>query len=170
MNRRILQSLIAFVIPVLIAPRVWAQSTAPTDIMYHEGPVHTAPGQAIVLNSELTDHFGDPLLTVPVEFHLEDKDGNLIYTHTVALSAGRSFSEVFIVGPDVRIARSTIQGDIYAAIGPDVRLVQPCLRVTYPPGPTSPADQFFATLEVVDVSTGRTQTVSSMRKAGGDGQ
>ena len=55
-----------------------AQTTAPEEVMFHWGRVHLGTGQALVLNLELTDHFGGPL-TLPVELQLEDKDGNVIY-------------------------------------------------------------------------------------------
>ena len=157
-----LKKVVLFAVALLCAaaPRASAQTTEPTEVMFHWGPIHRGLGQALVLNFELTDHFGDAL-TVPVEFHLEDKDGNVIYRNTVMVSSGRTFSTVFIVGPDVRVARSTIQGDIYAAIGPDVRLLLPCIKVDLPPGPNSPVDQMFATLEVMDVLTGRVQVFAN---------
>ncbi len=160
MTRRISLLLLTFVLALVAAPYAAAQTTQPVDVMYHWGPLHKGPGQAIVLNLSLTDHFGDPSLTVPVELLLEDNAGNVIYSNNVTLSAGRTFTAVFAVAPEVRIARSTIQGDIYATIDPNVRLLQPCIKVTYPPGPGAPADQFFATLEVMDVLTGRTQILA----------
>ena len=51
-----------------------AQTIDAGEVMFHWGPLHMAPGQVLALNVELTDHFGDPL-TVPVELHVEDKNG-----------------------------------------------------------------------------------------------
>ena len=158
-----LKKVVLFAVALLFAaaPRASAQTTEPTEVMFHWGPIHRGIGQALVLNFELTDHFGEAL-TVPVEFHLEDKDGNVIYTNTVMVSSGRTFSTVFIVGPDVRVARSTIQGDIYAAIAPDVRLLSPCIKVDLPPGPGAPfLDRMTPTLEIMDVLTGRVQVFAN---------
>ena len=152
--------LFAVALILAVVPMASAQTTAPTEVMFHWGAIHKGVGQALVLNFELTDHFGGAL-TLPVEFHLEDKDGNVIYTDTVMVSSGRTVSAVFVVGPDIRIARSTIQGDIYAVVGPDVRLLSPCVKVVFPPGPSAPVDQLSATLEVVDVLTGRVQVFAN---------
>lgn len=146
--------LVAATLVLAAAPRASAQTTEPTEAMFHWGAIHKAPGQVLVLNFQLTDHFGEAL-TVPVEFHLDDKDGNVIYTNTLLVSSGRTFSTVFAVAPELRVARSTVQGDIYALIDPNVRLLAPCIKVVFPPGPTAPVDQMFATLEVMDVLTGR---------------
>src|SRR6266545_7482551 len=133
-----LKKVVLFAVALLVAaaPRASAQTTEPTEVMFHWGAIHKAVGQALVLNFELSDHFGEAL-TVPVEFHLEDKDGNVIYTNTVMVSSGHMFSTVFVIGPEIRVARSTVQGDIYAAIGPEFRLLSPCVKVVFPPGPTS---------------------------------
>jgi hypothetical protein len=152
--------LVAVALLLAAAPRASAQTTQPTEVMFHWGAIHKAPGQAVVLNFELTDHFGEPL-TVPVEFHLEDREGNVIYTNTVMVPSGRTFSTVFVIGPEIRVARSTIQGDIYAVIAPDIRLLLPCVKVDYPPGPNAPVDRVFATLEVMDVLTGRVQVFAN---------
>ena len=166
MTKKIVMLLAAAALALTAIPRASAQTTAPTEVMYHWGAIHKGVGQAIVLNFELTDHFGDPELTLPVEFRLEDKAGNVVYDNTFTVSAGHTFTAVFAIGPDIRIARSTIQGDIYGAIAPDVRLLAPCIRVTFPPGPSSPVDQIFTTLEVVDVLTGRVQVFDTNNKSG----
>ncbi len=157
MTKKILMLLFAFALVLVAAPRGSAQTTAPTEVMYHWGAIHKGPGQAVVLNFQLTDHIGSPI-TVPVEFRLEDKAGNVVYDNTVTVSSGHTFSIVFAVGPEFRIAQTTIQADIFAVIGPDVRLIQPCIKVDVPPGPTSPIDLPTPTLEVMDVLTGRVQT------------
>ena len=150
------KKVVLFAVALLFAaaPRASAQTTEPTEVMFHWGAIHKATGQALALNFQLTDHFGEAL-TVPVEFRLEDKDGNVIYTNTVLVSSGHTFSTVFAVGPEIRIARNTIQGDVYAFVDPNNRLLSPCIKVVFPPGPTAPVDQMFATLEVMDVLTGR---------------
>jgi hypothetical protein len=160
MRRTMLTLAFVFALVLVAAPMASAQSTAPTEVMFHWGPIHKAPGQALVLNLELTDHFGEAL-TVPAEFRLEDKNGNAIQSRNITLSSGGAVSAVFAVGPEIRIARSTIEGDIYAAIGPDIRLLLPCIKVLLPPGPSSPADRLTATLEVMDVLTGRVQVFAN---------
>ena len=74
---------------LVLATATWAsaQTTAPEEVMFHWGRVHLGTGQALVLNLELTDHFGGPL-TLPVELQLEDKDGNVIYRSSIELSDG----------------------------------------------------------------------------------
>ena len=146
--------LVAAALVLAAAPRASAQTTEPTEAMFHWGAIHKAPGQALVLNFQLTDLVGEAL-SVAVEFHLDDKDGNAIHTNTVLVSSGRTFSIVSAVAPELRVARSTIQGDIYAYVDPNVRLLAPCIKVVFPPGSTPPVDQMFATLEVMDVLTGR---------------
>lgn len=135
-------------------PRASAQTIEATEVMFHWGVIHKAPGQALAINFQLTDHVGEAL-TAEVEFRLDDKDGNVIHTNTVLVSSGRAFSIVSAVAPEIRIARSTIQGDIYAFVDPNDRRLAPFIKVTFPPGSTAPVDQMFATLEVIDVLTGR---------------
>jgi hypothetical protein len=143
---------LAAAIVMTTAPWVSAQTTSPTEVMFHWGRVHLGTGQALVLNFELTDHFGGPL-TLPVELQLEDKDGNVIYRNSIEVSDGHAVS--FVVGPEYRALRSTIQGDIYAIIGPEVRTIQPCIKVIYPPGPSGTFERMTPTMEVMDVLTGR---------------
>ncbi len=154
MTKKILMLLFAFALVLVAAPRGSAQTTVPTEVMYHWGAIHKGPGQAVVLNFQLTDHIGSPI-TVPVEFRLEDKAGNVVYDNTVMVSSGRTFSIAFVVGPEYRVAQTTIQADIFAVIGPDVRTLSPCLKLDVPPGPGSPLDLPTPTLEVMDVLTGR---------------
>lgn len=129
-----------------------AQTIDAGEVMFHWGPLHLAPGQVLALNVELTDHFGDPL-TVPVELHVEDKNGAAVASRTLMMSDGHAIS--FIIGPDVRAARATIPGDVYALVGPEFRLIQPCLRVGFPAGMPPPIERMTLTLEVMDVATGR---------------
>jgi hypothetical protein len=133
-----------------------AQSIDAGEVMFHFGPLHMAPGQVLALNVELTDHFGDPL-TVPVELHVEDKNGMAVVSRTVTMSDGHAIS--FAVGPDIRAARATIPADIYAAVGPEIRLLSPCLRVGFPAGMPPPVNRVTVTLEVMDVATGRIVSV-----------
>jgi hypothetical protein len=153
MIRNFRMLLMAATLIVAAAPGASAQTTTFTEVMFHWGAVHIAPGQALALNLELTDHFGEPL-TLPVELQLEDKDGNVIYKQDVTISSGHAISFVLVIGPEVRTARSTIQGDIYGAVAPEVRLLQPCIKVILPPGPGT-VDRMTPTLEVMDVVTGR---------------
>lgn len=146
----------AAVLAVAVASRASAQTIDAGEVMFHWGPIHMAPGQALSLNFELTDHFGDPL-TVPVELHVEDKNGAAIVSRTLTMSDGRAIS--FVIGPDIRAARATIPGDVYAAIGPEFRLLLPCIRVGFPAGMPPPVDRVTVTLEVMDVATGRIVSV-----------
>src|SRR6266699_1734357 len=66
MTKKILMLLFAFALVLVAAPRGSAQTTAPTEVMYHWCAIHKGPGQAVVLNFQLTDHIGSPI-TVPVE-------------------------------------------------------------------------------------------------------
>jgi hypothetical protein len=152
--------LLTFAAALVLATAPWAsaQTTAPGEVMFHWGRVHLGTGQALVLNFELTDHFGGPL-TLPVELQLEDKDGNVIYRNSIEVSDGHAVS--FAVGPDARTLRSTIAADVYAITGPDVRMIQPCIKVIYPPGPSVPVDRMTLTLEVMDVVTGRLVTLAN---------
>jgi hypothetical protein len=154
MTKRILMLLFAAVLVLAALPCASAQTTAPTEVMFHWGTIHRVTGEAMAINFELSDHFG---LTAPaaVELRLEDKDGNLVYDNSITVTPGHAVSWVIAVGPDVRIASKTIAGDIYGVVGPDIRTLQPCLKVTWPPGPTSPVDSMTPTLEVMDVLTGR---------------
>jgi hypothetical protein len=148
----------AFVI-VAAAPWASAQTTAETtEVMFHWGPLHLTSGQALVVNFELTDHFGDAL-TLPVEFELEDRGGVLVYRSALEVSSGRAVSFATAVGPEYRTLRSTLPADLYAVIGPEIRLLIPCVKVLVPPGPSVPVDRMTLTLEVVDVQTGRTVSV-----------
>jgi len=159
-SKKILLSLLATVLTLAAAPYASAQTTQPTELMFHWGAIHRAPGQALALNLALSDHFGT-FTDLPVEFQLEDRNGNVIYSNRTTISSGRAIIAVFVVGPEVRIARSTIEGDIYGVIGPEYRLLQPCIKVLLPPGPSSPVDSLTATLEVLDVLTGRVQTFAA---------
>lgn len=158
--------LFAAVLLLTAIPNAWAQTTAPSEAMFSWGAIHKAPGEAVVLNFTLTDHFGDSTLTLPVEFRLEDKAGNLIYTNTVNVSAGKTVSAIIAIAPELRVARSTIEGDIYGLVGPEFRTIVPCVRVVFPPGPYSPVSQMFASLEVVDVLTGRVQIFDTNTQSG----
>jgi hypothetical protein len=130
----------------------------PSDVMFHWGPLHLTPGQALVINFELTDHFGDAL-TLPVEFQLEDRSGTLVYRNALEVSSGSAVSLAAVIGPEYKTLRSTLPADLYAIIGPDIRLLIPCLKVLTPPGPSVPVDRMTLTLEVVDVQTGRIVSV-----------
>jgi hypothetical protein len=150
--RKFCLSMLAAAFVLATAPWAAAQTTAPGEVMFHWGAIHLGPGQALVLNFELTDHFGGPL-TLPVELQLEDKNGNVIYRGSLEVSDGHAVS--FAVGPEFRTLRSAIPADIYAVIGPDFRLLAPCLKVILPPGPNAPVDRMTPTLEVMDLLTGR---------------
>ena len=139
-----------------VASQATAQTIDAGEVMFHWGPIHMAPGQALALNFELTDHFGDPL-TVPVELHVEDKNGAVVVSRTLTMSDGHAIS--FAIGPDIRAMRATIPADIYSLVGPDIRLIQPCLRVAFPAGMPPPVDRVTVTLEVMDVATGRIVSV-----------
>jgi hypothetical protein len=141
---------------VAVASQASAQTIDAGEVMFHWGPIHMAPGQALALNIELTDHFGDPL-TVPLELHVEDKNGAVIVSRTLTMSDGHAIS--FAIGPDIRAMRATIPADIYSLVGPDIRLIQPCLRVAFPAGMPPPVDRVTVTLEVMDVATGRIVSV-----------
>ena len=150
--------LCAAAVVLATAASVSAQTTAPGEVMFHWGPVHVLPGQALAINFELTDHFGGPL-TLPVELQIEDKDGTVISRNAIDAADGHAIS--FAIGPDIRTLRSILPADVYAVIGPNPRLVQPCLKVIYPPGPTAPVDRMTLTLEVIDLSTGRVVSLAN---------
>jgi hypothetical protein len=154
MTKRILMFVFAAVLALTALPGACAQTTAPTEAMFHWGTIHRVSGQALAINFELTDHLG---LTSPVavELRLEDKDGNLIYDNSMTVTPGHATTWVIVIGPDIRVASKTIPGDIYGVVAPEIRLLQPCIKVTWPPGPTSPVDSMTPTLEVMDVLTGR---------------
>jgi hypothetical protein len=135
-----------------------AQTIDSGEVMFHFGALHLAPGQAIAINYELTDHFGEPL-TLPVELRIEDKNGASLFDRTLTVSDGHAIS--FIIGTDIRALRAAVSGDIYAAIAPEIRTLQPCIKVNWPPGPTTPVDRMTLTLEVIDLTTGRIVSVAN---------
>jgi len=160
MTKRLPMLLSAAVLALAALPLASAQTIAPTEVMFHWGPIHRVTGQALAINFELSDHFGSTG-TLPVELHLEDSAGNVIYDNTIMVTPGQAVSWVITVGPDIRTASKTIAGDIYGAIEPTIRLIQPCLKVIYPPGPSSPLDSTTQTLEVMDVASGRVLTFTN---------
>src|SRR5215813_6989345 len=118
MTRKTLMFLFAAILALAAVPGAFAQTTAPTEVMFHWGAVHTASGQALAFNFELSDHFG---LTAPaaVELRLEDKNGNLIYDNTATVTPGHAFTWVIIIAPDIRTAGKTIDGDTHGIIAID---------------------------------------------------
>jgi hypothetical protein len=152
----------AAALAVAVVSSASAQAIDAGEVMFHWGPLHLAPGQALALNVELTDHFGDPL-TVPIELHVEDKNGAAVVSRTLTMSDGHAIS--FLIGPDVRAARATIPADVYAAVGPEVRLLSPCLRIGFPAGMPPPVERVTVTLEVMDVATGRIVSVVNNPRA-----
>jgi hypothetical protein len=156
MTRTLRILMFAAALAVAGASTASAQTIDAGEVMFHWGPLHMAPGQALALNVELTDHFGDPL-TVPIELHVEDKNGAAVVSRTLTMSDGHAIS--FIIGPDIRAARATIPADIYSLVGPVIRLLAPCLRVGFPAGMPPPVDRVTVTLEVMDVATGRIVSV-----------
>lgn len=146
---------------VILAAAPWASAQTPpgpSDVMFHWGALHLTPGQALVINFELTDHFGDAL-TLPVEFQLEDRSGALVYRNALDVSSGSAVSFATVMGPEYKTLRSTLPADLYAITGPEIRLLSPCIKVRLPPGPSTPVDRMTLTLEVIDVQTGRTVSV-----------
>ena len=141
---------------VAAIPGASAQQIGSGEVMFHWGPLHMAAGQALAINVELTDHVGDPL-TVPMELHVEDKNGAEIVSKPATMSDGHSFS--FVIAPDIRAARATVSGDIYSVVGPEYRLLSPCLRIGFPPSMPPPVERVTVTLEVIDVATGRIVSV-----------
>src|SRR5262249_23617859 len=131
MTRKSLMFLLTAILVIGAAPGAFAQTTAPTEVMFHWGAIHTASGQALAFNFELSDHFG---LTAPaaVELRLEDKNGNLIYDNSMTVTPGHAVTWVIAIGPDVRTASKTIDGDTHGIIAIDTHTIQPCLKVTYP--------------------------------------
>ena len=162
MTRILRNVMCAAALVAALAPRASAQAIDAGEVMFHWGPLHMAPGQVLAINVELTDHFGDPL-TVPLELHVEDKNGAVVVSRTLTMSDGRAIS--FVIGPEIRAARATIPADVYAAIGPEIRLIQPCIRIAFPPGMPPPVERVTLTLEVMDVATGRIVTVMGNPRA-----
>jgi hypothetical protein len=158
MSKRI--GFVSFVIAVMasLAPVASAQTTAPGEVMFHWGPLHVGPGQALAINFELTDHFGGPL-TLPVELQIEDKSGNPLFRNAISVDDGHAIS--FAVGPEFRTLRAVIAADVYAVVGPEIRLIQPCIKVIYPPGPSAPVDRMTLTLEVIDIVSGGVVSVAN---------
>jgi hypothetical protein len=128
-----------------------AQVDPGASIQYNWGAAHTNSGQATLLNFSVSNASGP--LTVSVQLELHDQNGNMLYRNSILVSSGHSVT--FAIGPTIR----TIPADIYALIGPEVRTIQPSIKVSWPPGPTGtmpPPEQLLTpTLEVMDVVTGR---------------
>lgn len=142
----------AAALAVAAIPAASAQQIGAGEVMFDFGPLHLVSGQALAMNVELTDHVGEPL-TVPVELHVEDKNGAVIVSKTVSMSDGQPLS--FVMANDLRAARASVAGDIYAAVGPEFRLIQPCIRIGFPSNMPPPVGRVTLTLEVIDVATGR---------------
>jgi len=155
---RIRTLLMAATLALTIVPWASAQTTDESAVMFHWGALHRGADQAIVINFELTDHFGDSL-TLPVELQLEDRNGKVIYQNAVTMSDGHAIS--FVVASEGRTLRSAIDADIYAIIGPEYRFLAPCIKVIFPPGPGVSIDRMTVTLEVMDVVTGRVVSVAN---------
>jgi hypothetical protein len=133
-----------------------AQVDSGNYVMYNWGTAHMVPGQAIVLNFAVSDQ-GAPI-AVQVEFSLQDKNGNTVYRNAMTMLSGQAIS--LAVGPETRTTagtdiRQTISADLYAITAPDIRVLVPRLKVTYPPGPSAPVDRLTPTLELMDAVTGR---------------
>src|SRR5262249_15868641 len=152
MTRKTLMFLFAAILALAAVPGAFAQTTAPTEVMFHWGAIHTASGQALAFNFELSDHFG---LTAPaaVELRLEDKNGNLIYDNSMTVTPGHAVTCVIATAPYLPNPTKII--DTHGLIAIDIHTIQPCIKVTFPPGPTSPLDSMTPTLEVMDVASGR---------------
>lgn len=148
--------MLAAMLAATVVPGASAQTTDSNEVMFHWGTVHRGADQAILLNFELTDHFGEPL-TLPVELQVEDKNGSVVYRNTLMVSDGHAVS--FAVGPEIRTLRTAVAADIYAVVAPEIRTIQPCIKVNWPPGPTSPVDRMTLTLEVMDAVTGKVVSV-----------
>jgi hypothetical protein len=127
-----------------------AQVDPGNNVEYEWGAVHVTSGQAIVLNLAISDAAGRA--TFPVQFEIHDKNGNTVYRNSVMVQAGHSVS--LLIGPDIR---TNIPADIYAVVGPDIRIIQPCLKVGPAGGGTMPPPEslLVPTLEVMDAVTGR---------------
>lgn len=124
-------------------------------VQYNWGGMQFEPNRAAVLNIAVTN-LSKPY-TVPVQITLSDKYGNALYRNTVYVNSGQSMSiaigQASTAGADFR---STIPADIYAAIGPEIRILQARLDIAYPPGPTVPVlDRMTPSMQVFDVATGR---------------
>jgi len=142
----------AAALAVASIPAASAQQIGAGEVMFDFGPLHLAAGQALAVNVELTDHVGEPL-TVPVELHVDDKNGAVIVSKPVSMSDGRPLT--FVMSNDIRAARAAVAGDIFATIGPEFRLIQPCIRFAFPSSMPPPVGRVTLTLEVIDVATGR---------------
>jgi hypothetical protein len=127
-----------------------AQVDPGNKVEYEWGAAHVVSGQAIVLNLSISDAGGT--VAFPVEFEIHDKNGNTLYRNSVMVIPGHSVS--LAIGPDVR---TSIPADLYAIVGPEFRLLQPCIKVGAPGGGTMPPPEslLVPTLEVMDAATGR---------------
>jgi hypothetical protein len=127
-----------------------AQVDSGNNLEFEWGAVHVVSGQAIVLNLSISDAGGR--VAFPVEFEIHDKNGNTLYRNSVMVYPGHSVS--LAVGPEYR---TSIQADLYAVVGPDIRLIQPCIKIGAPGGGTMPPPEslLVPTLEVMDTATGR---------------
>jgi hypothetical protein len=146
--------LLAGTIALAAASIATAQVDSGNKIEYEWGAAHVAAGQAIVLNLSLSADSGP--LTLSVEFELHDKSGNTVYRNTATVTAGHSIS--LAIGPEIR---PNVSADLYALVGPEIRSIQPCIKVAWPPGPSGPGTMppperlLTPTLEVMDSVTGR---------------
>ncbi len=148
--------LFAAALALAAVPYASAQIIAPATVEFSWGAMHLSSGQAVMINFTLDDD--GPALTLPVEFSLSDKNGNLLFQRTLNVTSGRAVT--LAVAFDERDNRTLVPAvfpsDLYALIDPNFRTVTPCVKVTLPAGPYQPVlDRMTPTLELMDISTGR---------------
>ena len=156
--------LFAAALALAVVPYASAQTITPATVDFSWGALHLSSGQAVVVNFLLNDH--GPALALPVEFELDDKNGNTLFRQTVMVPAGRVVSLAIALGDKntAALLPAVIPSDLYAiidpnerkTIDPNIHTVTPCVKVALPAGPIQPVlDRLTPTLEVMDISTGR---------------
>jgi len=147
-----------------VAPLASAQSTDPVEVTYHWGAIHKGPGQSPVFTFVVPDSPDAPA-SLPVEFQLTSKNGNVLYSNTLTAFKGQAVTVAVVTAPELRYAKSTIEADIYAVVDPNNRTLVPAVHVFLPAVQSSALDQLLPAVQVIDVVTGRVQFFSNTPRA-----
>jgi hypothetical protein len=93
-------------------------------------------------------------LSMPAVLELYDRAGNLIARASVTLTTGQTIT--FGVGPNNTMVQNALGADAYLVLPPETHLIQPCIKVYFPPGPCRPpTDLLTPTMETLDATNGR---------------
>jgi hypothetical protein len=151
MTKRII--LLATALLLAAVTGVAAQSVAPAStVMVEWGAIHPNATQVVAFNVTIGDECS--ATNVTVELDLESKTGQVLSRSILSVPAGQTIT--FAMGPDSRAVRDAIGADAYVVLPANQRVLVPCLKIGFPPGPCrAPVDVLTPTMETLDIFTGR---------------